>query len=205
MVNTIADIEFYLDFTSPYAYLASTQIEALAAKHNRNVIWRPFLIGATFKVTGRGAPIGQPLVKEYTLNDVQRYARLLDQPINFPIKFPILSVKPSRLFYFLESRDNNQKAAIAFAKAAFLAYFVAQKDITSNNILAELVAPFDLTLNDVNEIVKSDEMKLRFKDVVEDAIARGIFGAPMLIVDGEMFWGVDRMAHLDKWLESGGF
>ena len=124
MVNTTADIEFYLDFTSPYAYLASTQIEALAAKHNRNVIWRPFLIGATFKVTGRGAPIGQPLVKEYTLNDVQRYARLLDQPINFPIKFPILGVKPSRLFYFLESRDNNQKAAIAFAKAAFLAYFV---------------------------------------------------------------------------------
>lgn len=205
MVEPKTDIEFYLDFTSPYAYLASTQIETLAARHERNVIWRPFLIGATFKVTGRKAPVQIPLVNEYTLNDVQRYARLLDQPLNFPLKFPILSVKASRLFYFLRQRDGKQQHAIAFAKAVFRAYFVARKDITSNEVLAELMTPFDLDQIEVNEIVKSDEMKIHFKAVVDKAIERGVFGAPMFIVEGEMFWGVDRMDHLDKWLQNGGF
>jgi 2-hydroxychromene-2-carboxylate isomerase len=205
MTEQLSDIEFYLDFTSPYAYLASTQIKALAARHGRNVIWRPFLIGATFKVTGRKALVQTPLVNEYTLNDVQRYARLLNQPINFPLKFPILSVKASRVFYYLEKQGDNQQAAIEFARTVFLAYFVERKDITSNEVLAELTAPFGLTLNDVNEIVKSDAMKTHFKAVVDTAIERGVFGAPMFIVDGEMFWGVDRMSHLDKWLQSEGF
>ena len=205
MAEQTDDIEFFLDFTSPYAYLASTQIDALAARHARNVIWRPFLIGATFKVTGRKAPVQIPLVNNYTLNDVQRYARLLNQPLNFPVKFPILSVKASRLFYYLEHRDGNQQIAITFARAVFLAYFVERMDITSNEVLAGIVAPFGLALDDVNEVVKSDAMKTHFKAVVDSAIERGVFGAPMFIVEGEMFWGVDRMDHLDKWLQSGGF
>lgn len=204
-MSTASEIEFYLDFTSPYAYLASTQIEALAARYEREVIWRPFLIGATFKVTGRKAPVQHPLVREYTLNDVQRYARLLGQPINFPLKFPILSVKPSRIFYFLEARDGNQIAARGFASAVFLAYFVERQMITSNAVLAELAEPFGLDQDAVNKIVNSAEMKQKFRAVVDLAIKRGVFGAPMFIVDGEMFWGVDRMNHLEIWLQNGGF
>ena len=205
MTDPKSDIEFYLDFTSPYTYLAATQIDTLAARHQRAVIWRPFLIGATFKVTGRKALVQHPLVWEYSLNDVQRYARLLKQPINFPVKFPILTVKPSRLFYFLEARDGNQLAAIEFAKAVFQAYFVDRQNITSNNVLSELIAPFGVADNEVDEIVNSAEVKAHFKAVVDEAIERGVFGAPTFIVDGEMFWGVDRMSMLDKWLQSGGF
>ena len=198
-------IDFYLDFVSPYAYLASTQIEALAERHYCEVVWRPFLIGATFKVTGRKAPVQHPLVWEYTLRDVQRCAHQLGQALNFPIKFPILSVKPSRIFYYFQDRDSNQLAAKKFASAVFQAYFIDRKDMTENRVLSEIAAPFGLGEDEVAEIVKSAAMKDRFKAVVDAAIENKVFGAPMFIVDGEMFWGVDRLDHLDKWLKSGGW
>lgn len=196
-------IEFYFDFTSPYAYLASTQIDALAARHQCEAVWRPFLIGATFKITGRKGPLDHPLVGEYVLNDVQRFARLLKQPLNYPKKFPILGVKASRLFYFLEAREGNQQQAKAFAQAVYKAYFVNQEDVMDSAVLTAIGAPFGFSRSDVDEIVRSPEMKARFKAVVDGAIERGIFGAPMCIVDGEMFWGVDRLNHLDKWLKKG--
>jgi 2-hydroxychromene-2-carboxylate isomerase len=204
-MNSDRKIDFYLDFTSPYAYLASTQIEALAARFDYGVIWRPFLIGATFKLTGRKALIQHPLVWEYSLNDVQRSARLLGQAINFPIVFPILSVKAGRLFYYFQDRDANQVVAKKFATAAFQAFFVEQKDITDNRVLAEITVQFGLAEDQLEEIVKSAEMKARFKEEVDSALERKVFGAPMFIVDNEMFWGVDRLGQLEKWLETGGW
>jgi 2-hydroxychromene-2-carboxylate isomerase len=169
------------------------------------VIWRPFLIGATFKLTGRKALIQHPLVWEYSLNDVQRSARLLEQAINFPIVFPILSVKAGRLFYYFQDRDANQVVAKKFATAAFQAFFVEQKDITDNRVLAEITAQIGLAEDQLEEIVKSAEMKARFKEEVDSALERKVFGAPMFIVDNEMFWGVDRLGQLGKWLETGGW
>ena len=198
-------IDFYLDFTSPYAYLASTQIEALAAQAAYTVVWRPFLIGATFKITGRKALIQHPLVWDYSLRDVQRTARQLGQVINIPVNFPVLSVKAGRLFYYFQDRDNNQNTAKAFASAVFQAYFVAQKDITNNAVLGQISAGFDLSQQELDSVVKSAHSKQRFKSEVDAAIDRKVFGAPMFIVDGEMFWGVDRLEQLARWLRTGGW
>lgn len=198
-------IDFYLDFTSPYAYLASTQIEALAARYDYTVVWRPFLIGATFKITGRKALVQHPLVWEYSLDDVRRTARLLGQTINIPVKFPILSVKAGRLFYYFQNRDANQVIAKQFAAAVFQAYFIEQKDITDNQVLAQIVASFGVDAAGLGEIVKSTEMKARFKAEVDAVLERKVFGAPMFIVDGEMFWGVDKLEQLGMWLQTGGW
>lgn len=198
-------IDFYLDFTSPYAYLASTQIEALAARQYAVVIWRPFLIGASFKISGRKAPIDHPLVRDYTLNDVQRYARLLGQPLNFPLKFPILSVKPGRCFYYLERRDNNQIAAKKFAADAFRAYFVDRKDLSKTPVLSKLLAPYGVSLTELNALMESPDVKQLFRDAVDQALQKQVFGAPTFVIDGEMFWGVDRMTHLEQWLQTGGW
>jgi 2-hydroxychromene-2-carboxylate isomerase len=198
-------IDFYLDFTSPYAYLGSTQIDALAARHDYNVVWRPFLIGATFKTTGRAPLIQHPMVWEYAQKDVMRTARLQGQPFNLPLKFPILTVKPGRLFYYLQDRDDNQLAAKQFAAAVFQAYFVDQKDVTDSRVLGEISVPFGLEPDEVDEIVKSTEMRLRFKAEVNAAIERNVFGAPTFLVNDEMFWGVDHLVQLERWLETGGW
>ncbi len=204
-MESAKQIDFYLDFTSPYTYIAATQIDALATRHGYAVTWRPFLIGATFKVTGRKAPVQYPLVDDYVINDAQRSARLLGLKFTFPVKFPILAVKPSRLFYFLADRDGDQLAAKAFALKVFQAYFVDQQDITRNDVLAKLIDEWGIDSSELNEIVKSDAMKQRFKAVVDEAIKRKVFGAPTFIVSGEMFWGADRLDHLEKWLQTGGW
>jgi len=198
-------IDFYLDFTSPYAYLASTQIEALAARYDYSAVWRPFLIGATFKLTGRKALIQHPLVWDYSLADVQRTARLLGQPVGIPVKFPILSVKAARLFYYFQDRDADQVIAKKFAAAVFKAYFVEQRDITDDEVLGQITTTFGIDAIRVGEIVKSAEMKARFKSEVDAALEREVFGAPMMIVKDEMFWGVDKLEQLEKWLETGGW
>lgn len=204
-MSVARQIDFYLDFTSPYAYLASTQIEALAARQNAVVNWRPFLIGASFKISGRKAPIEHPLVRDYTLNDVQRYARLLGQPLNFPLKFPILSVKPGRCFYYLQQRDNSQKAAKQFAADAFRAYFVERRDVSKTQVLSELMAPYGVAETELNSMMVSPQVKQLFRSAVDQALQRQVFGAPTFIVDEEMFWGVDRMAHLEQWMQADGW
>lgn len=198
-------VDFYLDFTSPYAYLASTRIDALAARHGYRVVWHPFLIGATFKVTGRKAPVEHPLVREYMYHDVLRAARLIGQPLNFPDKFPILSVKPARLFYHLQDREGNQEQAIAFAHAVYRAYFVEGRDISDSAVLAELLLPFEMDTTDVDVQLKSQGLKERFRSAVDGAIERGVFGAPTFIVGDEMFWGNDRLDQLEHWLQTGGW
>ena len=198
-------IDFYLDFTSPYAYLGSTQIEALAARYDYRVVWRPFLIGATFKQTGRKPLIQHPMVWEYAQKDLMRTARLHGQPFRWPAKFPVLSVKPGRLFYYLQDRDENQDVAKQFAAAVFQAYFVDQMDVSDSRVLGEISTVFDLKPDEVDDIAKSAAMKLRFKLEVDAAMDRKVFGAPTFIVNGEMFWGVDHLTQLELWLETGGW
>src|SRR5262245_46068135 len=115
MSGSQAPIEFYFDFSSPYGYLASTQIDALAARHGREVAWRPFWIGAAFKVTGQRALVEQPLRGAYAERDFARSARLLSVPFRKPPNFPFFALAASRAFYWL----GGDGRARALAKAVF--------------------------------------------------------------------------------------
>src|SRR5262249_3981008 len=95
-------IDFYFDFSSPYGYLPSTQIDALAARHGRSVAWRPFLLGAAFKLTGQRALTEQPLRGDYARRDFARSARLLKLPFILPQPFPFFALAASRAFYWLQ-------------------------------------------------------------------------------------------------------
>src|SRR5215471_14608236 len=110
-------IEFYFDFSSPYGYLASTRIDAIAAKHGRQVTWRPFLLGAAFKVTGQQPLVEQPLRGDYSRRDFARSARLLGVPLKMPEPFPFFGLAASRACYWIE--DAGQ--ANALAKAIYCA------------------------------------------------------------------------------------
>ena len=98
-------IDFYFDFSSPYGYLASTQIDTLAVKHGRVVNWRPFLLGVAFKTTGQRPLPEQPLRGPYSLRDFDRSARLLGVPFRLPEPFPFPSLAACRAFYWLEDSD----------------------------------------------------------------------------------------------------
>ena len=180
-------IDFYFDFSSPYGYLASEKIEALAAKYGRSVTWRPTLLGAAFKVTG-GKPLTEwPLKSDYAKRDMVRSARFYGVPFKLPAPFPVGTVSACRAFYSL----NSEKDRVNLAKALYRAYFVDGVNIGETENVLKLAGQIDL--ND-------QAVKDRTKTEVEAAIARGVFGSPYFIVDGEPFWGIDRFEQMERWL-----
>ncbi len=200
MNNTI---EFYFDFSSPYGYIASTQIDALANRFDRTVIWRPFLVGAAFKLTGRKPLLEVPLVREYMAHDIERFARFLDMPFTLPDRFPIAAIAASRGFYWLQERDS--ELAISFAKRVYHAYFAKNRDITSKEGLADLAASLRVDRDEWIAAVQSPTSKDRFRHENDRALERGVFGSPFFIIDDEAFWGADRLPQVEQWLARSGW
>lgn len=202
-MKTADPIEFWFDFSSPYSYLMSEKIDGLAAQHGRKVQWRPVLLGAAFKVTG-AAPLTQvPLKGDYALRDFARSARFLGVPYRQPEKFPVAMQVPSRAYYWLHERDCT--VARRFAHAIFRGYFVEGRDVTDAAVTVELAQAAGADAAGLAVALGAPELKERLRQQCEAALAKGMFGAPFVIIDGEAFWGVDRLPQIEMWLERGGF
>ena len=123
-------IKFYFDFSSPYGYLMSEKIDALAAQHDRKVQWRPILLGVIFQATG-SAPLTlqNPAKAAYSLVDFERSARFMGLQYNLPSRFPLPTQNAARTYYWLHGQD----CALArqFAHAVYHAYFVDDRDISA--------------------------------------------------------------------------
>jgi 2-hydroxychromene-2-carboxylate isomerase len=187
-------LDLYWDFSSPFAYLASTQAEALAARTGADLVWRPMLLGAVFKAIGQEqAPIlswGEAK-RNYYFKDISRWAEVYGVPFQFPTRFPVLTLKALRAYIALpESRRG------AFRERTFRAYWAEDRDIADEAVLAELAGE-DATA--LAARVQSPEIKRALVDATQAAIDRGVFGAPTWIVDGqELFWGQDRIALVER-------
>jgi 2-hydroxychromene-2-carboxylate isomerase len=198
-----APIDFYFDFSSPYGYLGAQKIEALAAKHGRTVDWHPVLLGAIFRETG-GAPLTTlPIKGDYSKRDFERSARFHGVPYRPPSKFPIATQAPARIVLWLKARD--QPLASRVVKAMYRAYFVDDVDISDADRAAAVAATQGVDAAAARAAVDDPAVKEALKLEVGQALVRGVFGSPFIVVDGEPFWGVDRFDQLERWLATGGF
>ena len=196
-------VDFYFDFSSPYGYFASHKIDALAARHGREVRWRPFLLGVAFKTTG-GAPLPSiPVKGPYALRDMARTAKYLGVPYRHPSVFPISSVWACRAFYWLDAKD--AKRAKDLARALYRAYFVDNVDISGTDSVVSVGEKLGLEAGEVRAGIGDQATKDRTRTEVDGAIATGAFGSPYIVIDGEPFWGSDRLDQIDKWLATGGW
>ena len=196
-------LEFFFDFASPYAYLASTRIDDIAAGHGRDVRWRPMMLGAALKRTG-GQPLSQvPLKGDYMWRDLPRYARLLGVPIGRPDPMPMNGLAAARAFYWLEAEAPER--AKPFARAVFAHHWAEGADASSPEVVAEVAAPLGVDRAALLAGIQDQAVKDRLRAATDEAIARGVFGAPYFFVDGEPFWGSDRLDQIDRWLASGGW
>ncbi len=196
-------IDFYFDFSSPYGYFASAKIDALGAKYGREVVWRPYLLGVAMKVTG-GAPLPSiPMKGDYAKRDFARCAKYYGVDYRQPTVFPISSQAPARAFYWLNQTD--AKRAKALAAALYRAYFVDDVNISNPEDTVAVCAKFGLDAAAAGAALNDPAVKELVKTEVEKAIARGAFGSPFIFVDGEAFWGADRLEQIEKWLASGGW
>jgi 2-hydroxychromene-2-carboxylate isomerase len=199
-----APIDFYFDFSSPYGFLASHLIDALAAKYGRTVDWHPILLGVVFKETGMAPLTLIPLKGEYSRRDFARSARFHGiAGFRMPEKFPIASQAPARIVLSLKASD----AALAtrVAKALYRAYFTEGVDISQPDAAASVAAKEGVAPAAARAAIDDPAVKDALKREVEAAIGRGVFGSPFIIVDGEPFWGLDRLDQVERWLATGGF
>lgn len=196
-------IEFYFDFSSPYAYLASERIDALGEKYGRKVLWRPMLLGVVIQKTGLPLLLDVPIKGDYSKRDILRSARYYGVPFNFPAKFPLSAVTPSRAYYWLHGQDCAK--ARDFARAVFRAYWVDGRDISDMAVVLDIAAGMGIDRDALAAGMVTPEIKERLKVETETALAKGMCGAPYFVVDGEPFWGADRLPQIEKWLQTGGF
>ena len=196
-------IDFYFDFSSPYGYFASSRIDELAAKYGREVVWRPVLLGAVFKITGQQPLPTIPLKGSYAKHDLVRSARLFGVPFKIHTRFPIAGQAPSRAFYWLNDKD--PASARKLARALYHAYFAEDRDISSPEVTANVAAKLGVDRAALLAALADPAVKERLKTEVDAAIERGVFGSPYVVIDGEPFWGSDRIDQIEKWLATGGW
>lgn len=200
-------IEFYFDYSSPFGYLASERIEAVATKHDRQIVWHPVLLGAIFKISNQVPLTEVPLKGEYSIRDFSRSSREHNIPYTHPDPFPVGAIAACRATLWL--RDNADASLNArttdFVHAVFRAFFVDGQDITDVNILSSLANTLGIDAEHMTAALGEQAVKDALRQEVENAIANGIFGAPFMIVDNEPFWGNDRIEQIDRWLSKGGW
>ncbi len=187
-------LDLYWDFSSPFAYLGATQAEGLAARTGATLTWRPMLLGAVFKAIGQEqAPIltWSEAKRSYYFKDIARWADLYGVPFQFPTRFPMLTLKALRTYLALP--DDRRRA---FRERTFRAYWAEDRDIADDAVLAELAG------EDAGALaarIQAPEIKKALALATQEAIERGVFGAPTWIVDGrDLFWGQDRIALVER-------
>ena len=203
-MSAAAPIDFYFDFSSPYGYLASTQIDALAERHGRTVAWRPFLLGAVFQHTGSRPLLDIPMKQDYAMIDMPRMARLFGVPIRMPSNFPFMAVPACRAFYWLVDQGREDTAKDV-ARAVFNAAFVDDRPVAAPANVLEIADEVGVDGEALAAALKGPALKARLREVVDAAIELGVFGSPYIVVDGEPFWGADHLPLVEKWLETGGW
>ena len=197
-------IDFYFDFSSPYGYIASCRIDEVGERHGRDVIWRPYLMGVAMKITGATPLVTREMIGKYAAIDIPRSARRYGVAYNEPPPpFPLASIAACRTFYWMADRDPLQ--ARDFARRVYAALFIDGRNISEPDVVVDIATVAGAGADETRAALGSQAVKDRLRQETDDAIASGVFGSPYFIVDGEPFWGNDRIGDLDKWLETGGW
>jgi 2-hydroxychromene-2-carboxylate isomerase len=198
-----APIEFYFDFSSPYGYLGAQGIETVAAEFGRTVLWRPILLGVIFKITGQTPLVSQTLRGPYSARDMARSARKLGVKFALPEGFPFSSVYACRIFYWLDGRSPED--AKAYARAVYHAAFADGRPPAEPEAAVEVAVGLGHDRAAVLAGMQDPAIKEQLRDATQQAMHKGVFGSPFFIVDGEPFWGNDRLGEVREWLQTGGW
>ena len=196
-------IEFWFDFSSAYAYFAAQEIDDLGERVIRPVLWRPYMLGTAYKITGMRGLSSTPMKSDYARRDWARIARAHKVDFKLPSHHPSIALPATRVFYWIERQ--NQEKAVSFAKKIFNAYYVDGIDTANLDQVATVAERAGFDRAAVIAGANNADIKAYTKAVAESAITRGVFGSPFFIVDDEPFWGADRMEMMERWILDGGW
>jgi 2-hydroxychromene-2-carboxylate isomerase len=184
-------VEFWFDLGSPAAYLAWKRLPQLLRRTGASVAYRPMLLGGVFKAQGNVSPVTIPAKGKWLLQDLARYARRDGVPLGYPPGFPINTLTLMRCAIGLQIREPGR--FLPYVDAMFDAIFGQARDLRDEKVVAEALAAAGFEPAKTLALAADPEVKQALIRNTEEAVARGVFGAPTFFVDGAMFWGQDRM------------
>jgi 2-hydroxychromene-2-carboxylate isomerase len=183
-------IEFFFDYGSPFSYLADTQLPALAKRTGAEIVYRPMLLGAVFKATSNASPVTVPAKGRYMGAELQRWARRYGVPMDMNSHFPFNTIKLMRAAVAAQMQGRFAQ----YHPAAFRAVWVEGIDGSDPAALGALLERTGLA----RDSIEGGEIKDRLRANTDEAVARGVFGAPTFFVGDDMFWGNDRLDFVEE-------
>lgn len=194
--TTVDELEFWFDYSSPFAYLAATQIERVASSAGVRVAYRPFLLGGLFREIGTGdVPLQSfaPSKQRWMGRDLDRWAAHWGVPFKFTSRFPMRTILPLRVTWLLSAE---QPARVAdFVAATYRALWVDDRDISDGEVLSSIAESVGVPQSYVE---RAREAKQALIDAGALAKSRGLCGAPSMVVAGHVFWGQDRLRFVEE-------
>jgi 2-hydroxychromene-2-carboxylate isomerase len=184
-------VEFYFDLGSPATYLAYTQLPKICEQTDSKLIYIPFLLGGVFKATGNASPAAVPAKGRYMFQDLDRYAKRYGVPLKFNPHFPINTLMLMRAVTGMQLRHPERFQA--FIDCLFHALWVEGRSLDDLATVASVLTQNGFDPNEVLALTADEEVKATLKDNTEKAVQRGVFGAPSMFVDHQLFFGQDRL------------
>ena len=184
-------VEFFFDVGSPASWLAWTQLPKIAQATGREIEYRPMLLGGVFQATGNRSPMEVPAKGQYLMDDLQRFARRYGVPFRHNPHFPINTLTLMRGATAVQMHQPERFSD--YVQAVFRAIWVDGKDMNDPQVVASVLQAAGFDPAALMAQVSDPQVKERLKQVTQEAVARGVFGAPTFFVDGQMYWGQDRL------------
>lgn len=184
-------LDFWFDLGSPAAYLAWKRLPKFLARTGATVAYKPMLLGGVFKAQGNTSPVSIPAKGKWLFGDLARYARRDGVPLGYPSEFPINTLALMRGAIGLLMRKPER--FVPYVDATFDALFGQARDLRDEKVVAEALTAAGFDPAEIMALAADPEVKQALIRNTEEAVARGVFGAPTFFVGDEMFWGQDRM------------
>ena len=190
-------VEFWFEFASTYSYPAAFAVEEVARERGVEVRWRSFLLGPIFAAQGwNDSPFNiYPAKGKYMWRDLARICAAQGLALNHPSQFPRGSMLAARI----ACRSANEPWIGAFVRRVYEANFVDDLDISSPFVIGQILTSIGLLPAELMKAAQAQETKDAFRAQNDQAIAYGLIGAPSYVVDGEVFWGGDRLEAALDW------
>ena len=184
-------VEFFFDLGSPASYLAHTQLPAICRDNGATLVYRPMLLVGVFQATGNASPAMIPAKGRYMLRDLARFAERYGVPMRFNPHFPLNTLSLMRLVVAIQLHQPERLEA--GLQVLFQAIWVDGLNLGNPALVAEVLTAAGFDAEALQAQIAEQEVKDALKACTEEAVKRGVFGAPTCFVDGEMFFGQDRL------------
>ncbi|MFJ7145763.1 MAG: 2-hydroxychromene-2-carboxylate isomerase [Pseudomonas protegens] len=184
-------VEFFFDLGSPTSYLAYTQLPKICAQTDSQLVYQPMLLGGVFKTTGNASPISVPAKGRYMLQDLARFAQRYQVELNFNPHFPINTLLLMRATTGVQM--HLPERFIDFIDCLFRALWVDKRNLNDAASVTQVLEQGGFDPQQILDLSNAEDVKTALKNKTEQALQRGVFGAPSMFVGEELFFGQDRL------------